>query len=256
MAKQERGLITRQRVLRAAGEVFAERGYHGSSVSEIMIRARVTKGALYFHFASKEDMALGVLSRLKIAATISEHLAAPTRLQALIALVNSYAAPPRTDPILRGALRLAGEPEFESGIWHEQIHRAVADMLAHAAAADELLSHVDEAETAELITTMLAGLLRYAPSRTSSEACALARMASLWRHILPSIARPAVMPKLDLERLPPASVESEVRQQEDGIRTSPHAALVPAVTLQNEEQRRHKQAPIAATALCSHRAFV
>lgn len=208
MAKQDRALVTRQRVLRAAGEVFAERGYHGSAVSEIMVRARVTKGALYFHFASKEAMAIGVLSRLQNADTLTA-LAGPVRLQALIALVNSYAAPPRTDPILRGALRLAGEPEFEGGIWHERLHRAIAGMLADAAHAGELLSHVDAAETAELITTMLAGLPRYAPSGRATNCCAMERIGSLWRHLLPSIAIPAVIPALDLGQLPPESTGSE-----------------------------------------------
>ncbi|MER5985774.1 ScbR family autoregulator-binding transcription factor [Streptomyces sp. NPDC001787] len=201
MAKQERALVTRQRVLRAAGEVFAERGYHGSAVSEIMVRARVTKGALYFHFASKEAMAMGVLSRLQNTDTIMA-LAGPVRLQALIALVNSYAAPPRTDPILRGALRLAGEPEFESGIWHERLHLTITGLLTDAAHAGELLSHVDAAETAELITTMLAGLHRYAPAPAAQDG-AIERIASLWRHLLPSVAIPAVIPALDLAQRPP-----------------------------------------------------
>lgn len=48
---------TRQRVLTAALEVFAERGYHAATVEEIADRAGMTKGAVYYWFRDKEDLA-------------------------------------------------------------------------------------------------------------------------------------------------------------------------------------------------------
>jgi AcrR family transcriptional regulator len=48
---------TRQRVLTAALEVFAERGYHAATVEEIAERAGMTKGAVYYWFRDKEDLA-------------------------------------------------------------------------------------------------------------------------------------------------------------------------------------------------------
>ncbi|MGW3828972.1 TetR family transcriptional regulator, partial [Streptomyces sp. NPDC005071] len=35
-------------------------GHRDATISEILARAGVTKGALYFHFNSKEELALGV----------------------------------------------------------------------------------------------------------------------------------------------------------------------------------------------------
>jgi AcrR family transcriptional regulator len=43
-------------ILAAALELFSERGYDATSVSEVVVRAGVTKGALYHYFAAKEDL--------------------------------------------------------------------------------------------------------------------------------------------------------------------------------------------------------
>jgi AcrR family transcriptional regulator len=48
---------TRQRVLTAALEVFAQRGYHAATIEEIAERAGLTKGAVYYWFRDKVDLA-------------------------------------------------------------------------------------------------------------------------------------------------------------------------------------------------------
>ena len=47
---------TRQLILQAALKLFAEKGYAGTSVQEIVDAARVTKPALYYHFQNKADL--------------------------------------------------------------------------------------------------------------------------------------------------------------------------------------------------------
>lgn len=46
----------RERVLDAAVELFAEHGYDGTSVAQVISRAGVAKGGFYHHFASKEAL--------------------------------------------------------------------------------------------------------------------------------------------------------------------------------------------------------
>jgi AcrR family transcriptional regulator len=46
----------RERVLDAAVELFAQQGYDGTSVSQVISRAGVAKGGFYHHFASKEAL--------------------------------------------------------------------------------------------------------------------------------------------------------------------------------------------------------
>lgn len=52
---------TRQRLLAHAQRLFRERGYAATSLEQIAEAAEVTKGAIYGHFASKEDLMLSAL---------------------------------------------------------------------------------------------------------------------------------------------------------------------------------------------------
>jgi AcrR family transcriptional regulator len=52
---------TRERLLRAAADVFAERGYDGTRVADIAAAAGVSNGAMYAHFASKAELLTGAL---------------------------------------------------------------------------------------------------------------------------------------------------------------------------------------------------
>ncbi|HUA40971.1 MAG TPA: helix-turn-helix domain-containing protein [Streptosporangiaceae bacterium] len=52
---------TRDRLLRAAADVFAERGYDGTRVADIAAAAGVSNGALYSHFGSKAELLVDAL---------------------------------------------------------------------------------------------------------------------------------------------------------------------------------------------------
>jgi AcrR family transcriptional regulator len=55
---------TRERILDVALELFSDQGYDGTSLREIAERLGVTKAALYYHFASKEDILMALHMRL------------------------------------------------------------------------------------------------------------------------------------------------------------------------------------------------
>ena len=55
---------TRHRILDAAEDVFALKGYHDAPVEEIGRVTSLSKGGIYFHFPSKEDLFFAVLDRL------------------------------------------------------------------------------------------------------------------------------------------------------------------------------------------------
>jgi AcrR family transcriptional regulator len=61
LTRDESRAQTRSRLIEAAGEVFAERGFYGASVEEIAERAGFSRGAFYSNFDSKEDLFLAVV---------------------------------------------------------------------------------------------------------------------------------------------------------------------------------------------------
>ena len=56
----DRGEATRRHILEVAASAFAEHGYRGISLNDIVRESRLTKGAFYFHFPSKEALAIEV----------------------------------------------------------------------------------------------------------------------------------------------------------------------------------------------------
>jgi AcrR family transcriptional regulator len=57
----DRAEETRRRILDAAAAAFGERGFAGTSLNDLIRSSGVTKGGFYFHFPSKEALALAVI---------------------------------------------------------------------------------------------------------------------------------------------------------------------------------------------------
>jgi AcrR family transcriptional regulator len=54
---------TRERILEAALNVFADKGYHDSRLDEIVDQSDTSKGAIYFHFPNKERLFLALVDQ-------------------------------------------------------------------------------------------------------------------------------------------------------------------------------------------------
>ena len=60
LTPERRRQQTREHLLAAAAQVFAERGFHGASLDEVATVAGFTKGAVYSNFKNKEDLFLAL----------------------------------------------------------------------------------------------------------------------------------------------------------------------------------------------------
>ena len=58
-----KGERTREKITRAAAELFVRQGFAATSISDLLEATGVTKGSLYFHFPGKDDLALAVLEQ-------------------------------------------------------------------------------------------------------------------------------------------------------------------------------------------------
>ncbi|RKT17291.1 TetR family transcriptional regulator [Streptomyces sp. 1114.5] len=204
MARQARALATRQTVLLAAAEVFDERGYAAATMSEILDRAGVTKGALYFHFRSKEELALAVIEG-QGAWIAGWEPASDSSVQNLIDLGYAFARALQSDPLVRGSIRLTIEhgsftqPQIAAYQGWMDLVRA---LLEQARDAGDLHPGIDLVAASGVITGAVTGI------QLSSQVLAdrqdlIQRMADLWTLLLPGLVQPHALARLSVaERTP------------------------------------------------------
>lgn len=197
MVKQDRAVRTRRAILEAAAAVFDEKGYKAAKLTDILERVNLTKGALYFHFASKEALANAVLE----AQVHETPLPTPQRYKAQeyvdMGLIYTYLLV--HDPLLRASARLSLDqiPGLNrSSPYVEWVERNTR-VLTEAKAQGELLLHVDPAETARITVGAFGGM--NAMVSTLTPRLDLEReIPALYRHLLAAIAVPAVLMELDV----------------------------------------------------------
>jgi AcrR family transcriptional regulator len=93
MLRSQHAEATRRAVLAAARSLFGANGYAQTSVEEIAEAARVTKGAVYHHFASKEALFRAVYAQTEAEAQARAMRAADPEAAAvdqIVAMMNAY----------------------------------------------------------------------------------------------------------------------------------------------------------------------
>lgn len=63
--KTQRSTATREDIIVACLQLFARRGFHNTSISDIANGAGITKGAIYWHFENKEALFAAILDKMK-----------------------------------------------------------------------------------------------------------------------------------------------------------------------------------------------
>ena len=56
MKQEEKSLLSRNKILEASGALFAEKGFDATTMQDIILRSGLSKGAIYHHFRSKEEI--------------------------------------------------------------------------------------------------------------------------------------------------------------------------------------------------------
>ncbi len=112
MTKQARSEYTRLHLVRSAAELFDRNGFGGATLDDVSRAAGVTKGAFYFHFASKKELggaiqaeACGMLRSFVDKLTATESSA----MQSLIDITHMVVRWLDSEPVIRASLRTARE---------------------------------------------------------------------------------------------------------------------------------------------------
>lgn len=196
MVRQDRAIRTRKLILESMAILFNDVGYDAATIAALVERTGLTRGALYFHFASKEDMARAVLDE----AVTREGLSPQAfKLQEWVdlGLLLAYRLP--REPILRAAIRLAVDPKARRLFgtrWPDWVVLG-NELLTQAKEGGELLPHADPAAVSRAFVGAWTGVQLV--TEVLEEKLDLSEeIAGLYQLLLPSIVTPVVLAKLDL----------------------------------------------------------
>lgn len=193
---QPRARATRLAILTAAAEHFARNGYHATSLERVLADSGGTKGALYFHFASKDALARAVIAEMargwsELREQVSDRGLDP--LSALLLLADGVLGRLVADPIARGGMRLLDDltPRTRDTPWHYGVaERDVLALVTQAARAGLLQDGIEPAPLARHVVAVVAGHRRVCESMAGSRDLQQ-RLDEVWDLLLPAIATDA-----------------------------------------------------------------
>jgi len=192
VTKQARSEYTRLHLVRSAAELFDRNGFAGATLDDVSRAAGVTKGAFYFHFASKKELggaiqaeACGLLRSFVDKLTATETYA----VQSLIDITHILAKWLDSEPVIKASLRTArecgdrGRPFTD---FYVELLSTVDATLLRAERAGELADGVVVDSVSTLVVTVCVGIevLWWAGIRRGSMRSGLADM---WALMLPGI---------------------------------------------------------------------
>ncbi|MFE1288216.1 ScbR family autoregulator-binding transcription factor [Streptomyces sp. NPDC058751] len=191
MVKQERAARTRQALVQAAAEVFAQDGFVLASLNSISRRAGVSNGALHFHFESKQALARAVEDE---AAAVVRAIAAPAAggapnpLQRLIDATHALMGRLDRDVVVRAGFELAGGlPRRDGAVdLRGQWQGWVEEVLRDAEREGELAEGVSAADVSVTVVAATVGFeLLGADDRTWTSPDTIVQF---WDLLLPRLA--------------------------------------------------------------------
>ena len=154
----DRAETTRRHILDVAARAFARGGYAGASLNDLVRESGVTKGGFYFHFPSKEALALAVVREKQeqwaeeVMAAAGRHAAAIDQLAAMpAALVDLYEADPSARAVPRLTVELSEDARLAPDMrpmlkmWVD----LTASVMRRAQAEGAIRDDVDAAAAAE-----------------------------------------------------------------------------------------------------------
>ncbi|MBW0286069.1 TetR family transcriptional regulator [Rhodococcus sp. FH8] len=141
-AMQERAVRTREAIIAVAARHFDTDGYGHTSMNTITHTGKFAKGAMYYHFPSKEAIAQQLISDWNLAVDESINDAAVdaavgTGSDRLTAIFSSLALKIADDTNLRAGMKLTLEPSIDNGAAFARWVDAVSDIVETAITAGE-----------------------------------------------------------------------------------------------------------------------
>ena len=162
LSRAERKEMTRELLLDAAIDVFAEKGYHGASLDDVADAAGFTKGAVYSNFTRKSDLFRALLDREAGRAAAARRQAIETApLGLLPEIARELARQPGSYPELEVLLvefwlAAARDPSLRAPLLSTS--ETMGEALTEKLAGSEAMTGLDGREMGIIFDALLNGL--------------------------------------------------------------------------------------------------
>jgi len=193
-ASERRADTTRHRLIAAASRQFSRRSYSMVSLDDILAEAGLTKGAMYFHFPSKQALALAIIDDLieMSRAAVTELLARKmSGLESLIDLVHLLAVQETQHEVAQAGVRLIETVDNTTALppsmWQSWIE-LVTTLIQRAVADGDVVDHHDPEDIAKMLVALWVGTRRI--SDLDQPEHYLDNLQKAWILALPSFTNP------------------------------------------------------------------
>jgi AcrR family transcriptional regulator len=160
---KKNGKDTRQHIIDTARALFSESSYLGVSMNDIATELDITKAALYYHFASKENIYNAVLDEVlnDINAALLDAFKEQTLDRQLYKVIKNYLDLGLKEKNIVKATLLSGEPTVRDHVIQnrKQIDGIIQPLLKNILAEKGLSGEVDYRLLATLLICMMDGIL-------------------------------------------------------------------------------------------------
>ena len=191
---ERRADTTRHRLIAAAAHQFARRSYSMVSLDDILAEAELTKGAMYFHFASKQALAVAIIDDLTemSRATVTELLTRKmSGLETVIDLVYLLAVQDTQNEVARAGTRLLetvdNTTDLSTTVWQSWIE-TVTTLIQKAVTDGDVVDHHDPEDIAKMLVALWVGIRRI--SDLDQPEHHLDNLQKAWILALPSFTNP------------------------------------------------------------------
>ena len=191
------GSATRQLIIDVAAREFAERGYSATSLSDIVTGTGMTKGALYWHFASKESVALAICQTMyetwpgMLREVVGAH---DDALAAIVAVTYRAGEQFQQDPVVRASKRLLSElpPDALAKLPQPYVgwQQALTQLITQGQQRGQINAQVNAAGTAQVIVASFFGMQQVS-QELSGRRDLISRLDAFWALVRPQMEPPA-----------------------------------------------------------------
>jgi AcrR family transcriptional regulator len=188
-------LATRASIIQGAAAVFNERGYANASLELIAEQSNVTRGAMYFHFKAKDDLANAVIEEQhRISRVYAEKALATagSAYEGMLRMCSGLARQLTTEVVVSAGIRLTTDgtaSELSAKDPYQDWLQTFENLIGMAVEQGDFKADVDPVKVSKFIIPAYTGVQLVSDTLHDRDDL-FDRVRDLWELLIPGLVRP------------------------------------------------------------------